>query len=124
MFCLCSRCCTSLYQFKQPLLIQVLILQAKGLTRSVVQTLDNVASIMLNQMIPGRKTTVLVADGNVLVLAKDYGEAIFNQTFRFSPLPGYDSGVKVTIKNTAETGEVASTDTVLGLGVSRHFRYL
>ena len=98
----------------------VLLPQVKRLTRYVQQTLDNVASIYINQMVPGRANGTLEMGGNVMVLTKDYEDMIFNQSFRFSPVPGSDSGLTVKLVNTGKGGQLTSSDRVLGIGVSQY----
>ena len=102
------------------LLKRVLLSQDRRLTRQVQQTLDNVASIYISQMVPGRANGTLEMGDNVMVLTKDYTDVIFNQSFRFSPIPGFDSGLTVSLENTGKGGQLTSSDRVLGIGVSQY----
>ena len=102
--------------------VQILVMlpQVKRLTQHIQQTLDNVASIYINQMVPGRANGTLEMGGNVMVLMKDHEDIIFNQSFRFSPIPGFDSGLTVELVNTGKDGQLTSSDRVLGIGVSQY----
>ena len=101
------------------IIMLVLLSQVKRLARQVQQTLDNVASIYISQMVPGRANDTLEMGGNVMVLTKDHEDVIFNQSFRFSPIPGFDSGLTVKLVNTGKDGQLTSSDRVLGIGVSQ-----
>ena len=71
-------------------------------------------------MVPGRANGTLEMGGNVMVLTKDYTDVIFNQSFRFSPIPGFDSGLTVKLVNTGKSAQLTSSDRVLGIGVSQY----
>ena len=87
--------------------------------RDVVQTLENVASIYVNQMVRGTKTNVLKMGDNVMLLKKDKADTIFNQTFSFPPKTGSDSGLTVKLRKKTVEGEVqAPSDELVGISVS------
>ena len=92
-------------------------MQIKRLTVDVMQALDNIAAIFVKQMVPG-STVELKMDGNVMLLAKDYVDVIANQTFSFSPISGFDSGLSVRCRITDDSGELTSSDEILGIKVS------
>ena len=95
-----------------------LLSQVKRLTQVGTQALDNVASIFIKQMVPGRATTELKMDDNVMLLTKDYADVVVNQSFGFSSNSGFDLGL--TVRITAQGEKLASSDKVLGLGVSTY----
>jgi len=95
----------------------LLLPQVKQLTGDVLQAVDNVASIYINQMEPGR-TSTLQMDDSVMLMSKNYAGMMANQSFSFSPISGYDSGLTVRIRNTGESRELTSSDEVVGIRVS------
>ena len=82
-----------------------------------MQALDNVAAILLKQMVPG-STVELKMDDNVMLLVKDYVDVIANQSFSFSPISGFGSGLKVRCQLTGDSGKLTSSDEILGMKVS------
>ena len=96
---------------------RVVLPQVKRLTVDVMQALDNVAAITLKQMVTGG-TVELKMDGNVMLMVKDYVYVIANETFSFSPISGFDSGLSVRCRITEDSGELTSSDEILGIKVS------
>ena len=96
---------------------RMLLPQVKQLTGYVLQAVDNIASNCIDQMEPGR-TSTLQMDDNVMLMSKNYVGMMANQSFSFSPVSGSDSGLTVIIRNTQESGELTSSDEVVGLRVS------
>ena len=86
--------------------------------RDVVQTLENVASIYVNQMVRGTKTNELKMGDSVMLLKKDKADAIFKQTFSFPPKPGSDSGLTVKLRKADEGEDQAKSYELVGISVS------
>jgi hypothetical protein len=82
-----------------------------------MQAIDSVASIIIKQLVPGRTRELKMGD-NIMLLTKNYAHLMTNQSFSFSPISGFHSGLTVRIQNTIESGELASSDEILGLRVS------
>ena len=104
--------------FVLKILIQFLLLKVQTLTRHVLQTITNVASIFINVMVPGHKTIELNMDDNIMLLKKDLTDRIFKQAFAFPPMPGFVSGLSLKIHNTAAGKDHTTPEKVLGIGVS------
>ena len=83
--------------------------------QDVVQTLKNVASIYVNQMVRGTKTNVLKMGDNVMLLKKDKADAIFKQTFSFPPKSGSDSGLTVKLRKADEEDDQATSYELVGI---------
>ena len=95
----------------------VVLPQVKRLTEDVMQALDNVAAIFLKQMVSG-STVELKMGSNVMLLAKNYVDVIANQSFSFPRISGVGSGLSVRCRITEDSGELTSSDEILGIKVS------
>lgn len=79
-----------------------------------MQTLDKVASVFINVMVPGQRTTYLTMGDNTMLLKKDEAEHMVNQTFTLPLLPGVDKGIIVSVA----MQHLVTPDNVLGIAVS------
>ncbi|KAI0235475.1 hypothetical protein LSAT2_013999, partial [Lamellibrachia satsuma] len=88
----------------------------KRLSEQLSEALDNVASTIINAMVPGRRTIELKMDDDIMVLKKGGTGVMGNQTFVLPPIPGDERVVTLTLHETTMVEETEATERVVGIG--------
>ena len=101
--------------------------QARKVTRQLIRTGDRIASTLINLMVPGNRTNIIMVGDNVMVLKKGLDYVNGRQTFNLPPSHGDKDGVSLSIQELPLDSDLGESERNIGLGVSDHtycLRYL